>query len=81
MADNFGFSDFVEDFLSGDLPYSPYSAHVASYVKTLDVEGLDRKVLVLRYEDLKTDWDTQVERIELFLGLVPLEEGYLKWIR
>ena len=81
MAENFGFSDFVEDFLSGDLPYSPYPAHVASYVKALDVEGLRRKVLVLRYEDLKKDWDSQVERIQLFLGLGELEEGYLKWIR
>ena len=81
MDENFGFSDFVEDFLSGDLPYSPYSAHVASYVKASEVEGADKKILVIRYEDLKTDLQNQVARIGQFLGYPALDDEDWKWLR
>ena len=81
MADDFGFPDFIEDFLSGDLPYSPYTSHVASYVRAADSEGADKKFLIIRYEDLKTNLRDQVYLINEFLGLGYLQDEYWDWIR
>ena len=81
MEDNFGFSDFVEDFLSGDLPYSPYLSHVASYVTAAGAEGAHRKILLVRYEDLKKNLRTEVQRIAKFLGYLDLDEEDWSWLR
>ena len=81
MEEDFGFSDFVEDFLSGDLPYSPYLSHVASYVTAAGVEGADKKILLVRYEDLKKDLKTEVQRIGEFLGHHDLDEEDWNWLR
>ena len=80
MADNFGFSDFVEDFLSGDLPYSPYVAHIGSYIKASNTENAQKKFLIVRYEDLKTNLKAEVERIEKFLCYPLLDEEDWKWL-
>ena len=80
MSEQFGFSDFIEDFLGGELPYSPYVPHVASYVQASEAEQADRKFLIVRYEDLKRDLKTEVDRIGKFLGFAPLDEEDWKWL-
>ena len=81
MSENFGFSDYVEDFLNGDLPYSPYLAHVASYVKASERQHADRKFLIVRYEDLKTNLQEEVDRIGKFLGYPMLDEEDFNWLK
>jgi hypothetical protein len=81
MSEEFGFNNFVEDFLSDCLPYSPYLSHVASYVKAAEADPGHYKFLILRYEDLKADLKREVQRISVFLAGTLIDDDDYKWLK
>lgn len=65
---------FVDAFLEGSLPYGKWTDHVRSW---LAASRTDKRVLLVKYEDLKGDLPGCVERIAQHLG-ISLPSGALE---
>lgn len=61
------FDEFFTDFVEGRVPYGP----MPKFLKEMDEMSRDvdakKRILVLRYEDLKNDFAAQIEKLCLFL--------------
>jgi hypothetical protein len=60
----FDWPQWVEHFISGHVPYGPWLDHVIEWNKHAN----DENVLVLHYEDMKTDVRATLVRIAEFIG-------------
>ncbi|GBM43387.1 Sulfotransferase family cytosolic 1B member 1 [Araneus ventricosus] len=65
------FNQYVEDFMSANVPYGSYFEHVKSYLAHKD----DNNLLILTYEGLHRNMKEEILRIAKFLG-----EDYFKAI-
>merc|ERR1711899_30653 len=71
-----GWKDFVMDWLDGNVENGKWFDHVAGwYQRSLETP---ESVLVVRYEDLKTDKQSVILRIAGFLGMQQVSENDLE---
>ena len=71
IKDGHSMETFVQDFVHGNLisaDWGTWAENVASWFYT---RGHNSDFLLVRYEDLKTDIERQVERVARFLGVDP----------
>ncbi|XP_063773964.1 sulfotransferase 6B1-like [Pseudophryne corroboree] len=61
---------FFQDFISGNIIYGSYFDHVLSLEKHID----DGNILVLTFEDMKTDFPAEIRKIADFYGLSMTDE-------
>ena len=68
------FPHFAQQWLDGQLPYGKWTDHVCAWLE----EGVGEQVLVVTYEDLFVDLESQVQRIAKFIGLEALSAVQLE---
>jgi Sulfotransferase domain len=74
IADDYPLANYVDDFASGRLisaDWGSWGENVASWVYTRQNHS---NFLLMRYEDMKSDTENQLQRIAAFLGLEPTPE-------
>jgi len=67
IDDGYPMDQWVERFVKGDLhPFGSWGEHVGSW---LGARGQNSRFLLVRYEDLQAETDSEVRRIAEFLGV------------
>lgn len=54
------FNEFFDDWLAGKIAFGTWSQHVKNWIKAAKT---DPRILILRYEDMKSDLETCIKRI------------------
>jgi hypothetical protein len=72
------FGEFFDDFVNHRLPYGPLSKFYDE-IEKMDQE--QTRILVLKYEDLKSDFDGQIEKLCTFLGRNPLTSQQMSQLK
>jgi predicted RNA-binding protein len=65
------FDDFFETFKKNLVPYGPLDLFYEDVISVSKSLNLGDRVLVIKYEDLKKDFEGQVAKISTFLGRSP----------
>jgi hypothetical protein len=80
IADDFPLVDYVDDFVNGRLisaDWGSWGENVASWIYTRQHQN---GFMLLRYEDMKSDTEQELQRIATFLGLDPEPQRLMRAI-
>ena len=68
------FDDFFVRFIEGTVPYSPFWKHYLDILKWNQTHSIDNRILIIHFEDLKRDFENQINRICDFIGKPKLSD-------